>query len=163
MLKGGDFESCKKQFGLFQDHKGVWRCRGRLGNTEAPYVVKYPILLQRTHPLTTFIVRQAHARVCQNGTKETLAETRAKYWIPSGRRFVKKTVHRCVVCKRFQGLTFNNVPPPPLPECWVKGAPAFSLTGVDFANLFMVQIDQTFQSRKVWMALITCYVTRGVH
>ena len=163
MFLGGDFESCKKQFGLFQDSKGVWRCRGRLGNIEAPYAVKYPILILKAHPLAMLIVRQAHVRVCHNGPKETLAEMRAKYWIPRGRRFVREIVHQCVVCRRFEGLALKTAPSPPLPECRVREAPAFSFTGIDFAGPFMVYTDQTPQSRKVWMSLFTCYVTGAVH
>ena len=163
MFLGGDFESCKKQFGLFQDSKGVWRCRGRLGNIEAPYAVKYPILILKAHPLAMLIVRQAHVRVCHNGPKETLAEMRAKYWIPRGRRFVREIVHQCVVCRRFEGLALKTAPSPPLPECRVREAPAFSFRGIDFAGPFMVCTDQTSQSRKVWMSLFTCYVTGAVH
>ena len=69
---------------------------------EIPYAAKYPILLPRSHPLTSLIVKQAHERVCHNGVKEILAETRAKYWILSGRSFTKKMIHRCVICRRFK-------------------------------------------------------------
>ena len=43
------------------------------------------------------IVKQAHERVFHNGVKETLAETRAKYWIPSGRSLTRKIIHKCVI------------------------------------------------------------------
>ena len=69
----------------------MWRCGGRLANAEIPYAVKYPILLPKSHPLTRLIVTQAHERVFHNGVKETLAETRAKYWILRGRSFTKKS------------------------------------------------------------------------
>ena len=131
-----DLKTLTKQFNLFKDERGVWRCGGRLANTEIPYAAKYPILLPKSHPLTSLIVKQAHERVCHNGVKETLAETRAKYWLPSGRSFTKKIIHKCVICRRFEGLPFKAPQPPPLPECRVKEAPAFSYTGVDFAGLW---------------------------
>ena len=153
--KFSDLKTLTKQFNLFKDEKGVWRCGGRLANTntEIPYTVKYPILLLKTHPLTTLIVKQAHERVCHNGVRETLAETRAKYWIPSGRSFTRKIIHKCVICRRFEGLPFKAPQPPPLPECRVKEAPAFSYTGVDFAGPLVIRTFQPSQSNKVWIAL----------
>ena len=72
-------------------------------------------------------------------------------------------IHKCVTCRKFEGPPFKALQPPPLPECRVKEAPAFSYTRVDFAGPFMVRAFQCSQSNKVWMALFTCYVTRAVH
>ena len=77
-----NFELHKRQFNLFEDEKGVWRCRGRLSNVEVPYAVKNPILLPRSHPMTTLLVRETHEHVFHDGIKETLTEIRRKYWIP---------------------------------------------------------------------------------
>ena len=78
-----DLKTLTKQFNLFKDERGVWCCGGRLANTEILYASKYPILLPRSHPLTSLIVKQAHERVCHNGVKETLAETRDERREPS--------------------------------------------------------------------------------
>ena len=152
-----------KQFNLFEDEQGVWRCGGRLANSEIPYATKYPILIPKSHPITSLIARQAHERVLHNGVKETLAEIRSKFWIPSGRSFTRKIVHKCVTCKRFEGLPYQAPPPPPLPKCRVKEAPAFSYTGVDFAGPLLIRVTLSSHSTKVWIALFTCYVTRAVH
>ena len=55
------FASLKHQLNLFLDPNGLWRCGGRLGNTDVAYSTKFPILLQREHPLTSLIVKDAHA------------------------------------------------------------------------------------------------------
>ena len=157
-----DIKTLTKQFNLFKDERGMLRCGGRLANTGMPYVVKYPILLPRSHPLTGLIVKHTHERVFHNGLK-MLAETRSKYWIPSGWSFTRNVIQKCVICRRFEGLSFKAPQPPPLPECRVKEAPAFSYTGVDFAGPLMVRSIQSSQSNKVWMALFTCFVTRAVH
>ena len=81
MIKENKFELHRSQFNLFEDDKGVWRCRGRLSNVEVPYAMKNPILLPRGHPLTTQLVREAHERVFHDGIRETLTEIRRKYWI----------------------------------------------------------------------------------
>ena len=43
MAQGSDFKNHRRQFNLFKDEKGIWRCAGRLSNTEVPYAVKNPI------------------------------------------------------------------------------------------------------------------------
>ena len=158
-----DLKNLTKQFNLFKDECGVWRCGGRLANTEVPFATKFPILIPRSHYLSTLIVKQAHERVLHDGVKETLTETRSKFWIPSGRSFTRKIIHKCVTCRKFEGLPFKSPKPPPLPECRVKEVPAFSFTGVDFAGPLLVRATLTSPSTKVWISLFTCYVTRAVH
>ena len=82
---------------------------------------------------------------------------------PNGRSLTRKIIHECVICRRFEGLPFKTPQPPPLPECRVKEAPAFSYTGVDFAGPLLVRASRSSESTKVWIALFTCYVTRAVH
>lgn len=60
-----NFDLWKRQFGLFLDETGMWRCGGRLTNADLPYSTKHPVLLPRDHPLTTLIVKDAHERVQQ--------------------------------------------------------------------------------------------------
>ena len=50
---------------------------------EAPFASKHPVLLPQNHPLAMLVVREAHGRVHHNGVKETLSETRRKFWIPT--------------------------------------------------------------------------------
>ena len=152
-----------KQFNLFKDEHGVLRCGGRLANAEVPFETKYPILIPRSHYLSTLIVKQAHERVLHDGVKETLTEVRSKFWIPSGRSFTRKIIHACVTCRKFEGLPFKTPQPPPLPKCRVKEAPAFSFTGVDFAGPLLIRATLASPSTKVWISLFTCYVTRAVH
>lgn len=163
LLYQRDFKTLTRQFNLFQDEKGVWRCGGRLSNAEIPFAAKYPILLPRGHPLTVLVVKEAHERVCHDGIKETLTETRSRFWIPKGRSLTRKIIHSCVLCRRFEGRPYKPPQPPPLPICRVKEGPAFTYTGVDFAGPLMIRAYSSHQSNKVWIALFTCYVTRAVH
>ena len=158
-----NLKNLTKQFNLFRDEHGVWRCGGRLANTEVPFETKFPILIPRSHYLSTLIVKQAHERVLHDGVKETLTESRSRFWIPRGRSFTKKIIHKCVTCRRFEGLPYKAPQPPPLPECRVKEVPAFSCTGVDFAGPLLVRATLTSPATKVWVSLFTCYVTRAVH
>ena len=151
----------QRQFGLYLEDK-VWRCKGRLGNTDLPYSAKYPILLHKSYHLSLLIVRDAHNRVMHDGVKETLTEIRSKYWIIRGRQLVRMVLQRCVICRRFEGLPFNPPPPPPLPDFRVREQPAFTYAGVDFAGPLYTR-DKVANKSKVWICLYTCCAIRAVH
>ena len=158
-----DFETLRRQFGLFLDDKGLWRCGGRLQNADLPFSTKHPVLLPRKHPFTTLVVHDAHQRVGHNGVKETLTEVRQRYWVVKGRSFIRATIHRCTTCKKHEGSPFTGPPPPPLPEFRIKEDPAFTYTGVDFAGPLFVRNGSSSGSSKVWICLFTCLVTRAIH
>ena len=153
----------KRQFDLFVDESQLWRCGGRMSNSDLPLSARTPILLDKNHHLTFLIVKECHGRVMHSGVKATLTELRSKYWLVSGRQIVKKILYKCVTCRRFQGKPYCPPPPPPLPSFRVKEAQPFSFTGVDFAGPLYVRDTVASTSRKVWMCLYTCCVTRAVH
>ena len=98
-----------------------------------------------------------------NGVKETLTEVQSKFWIVKGRSLVRRLIHSCILCKRFEGASFATPPPPPLPTYRVKNDPAFTYTGVDFASPLIVRTSILSKTAKVWICLFTCLVTRAVH
>ena len=156
------FNEWKRKFGLFLDHKGIWRCGGRLDNVDLQYATKHPIFLSKHHHLAVLIVRSAHEKALHNGVKDTLTQIRAKYWIVQGRSLVKGIIQRCVVCRRFEGRPYASPAPPPLPEFRVTEAAPFSSTGVDFAGPLYIRTYGLTKSKKVWICLYTCCVTRAV-
>ena len=94
-----------------------------------------------------------------NGPKETLTELRQKYWIIRGRSLVRSIIHRCVICRRFEGPAYKPPPPPPLPIFRVKESPPFTYVGVHFAGPVIVKTDAVTQGNgKVWLCLYTCCV-----
>ena len=153
----------KRKLQLFEDSNGVWRCGGRLENADIPYNTKHPILLPGNHHYTTLLVRRSHERVFHNGTKETLTEIRAKYWIVKGRSVVKRIIHQCVICRKAEGCNYSIPEPPPLPKFRVTEEPPFTCTGVDFAGPLFVKRGPECPECKVWLCLYTCCVTRAIH
>ena len=47
LIEHSKFQCWKRQFNLFLDPSGVWRCGGRISNAELPYSAKHPILLPK--------------------------------------------------------------------------------------------------------------------
>ena len=76
------------------------------------------------------IVQDAYERVIHNGIKETLTELRSKYWIIKGRQFVRRVIHKCIICRKLEGPPYALPPPPPLPDFRVIQQPPFMYTGV---------------------------------
>ena len=162
LSKNPKFEIWRQQFGLFTDEHGTVRCKGRLSQAQLPSSTKYPILLDKSHHITSLIVRESHKRVMHGGVKSTLTELRSRYWIVQGRQFVRKLLYQCVVCRRLEGRPYGAPPPPPLPEFRVKEDPPFTYVGIDFAGPLYVKSFYSPQ-RKVWICLYTCCVTRAIH
>ena len=163
LLQDLKFPKWKSQFCLYQDECRIWRCGGRLHNADLPFSSRHPVVLPKKHTLSTLIACSAHRRVQHNGVKETLTEIRAKFWILGGRSLVRSLIHRCMVCRRFEGSPFAAPPPPPLPSFRVNESPPFVYTAVDFAGPLYLKVQGGSSSCKVWICLFTCCVTRAIH
>ena len=85
------------------NHDGLLECRGRVQG-------EYPIYLPDTHNFSQRVVEEAHKQTLHGGVGLTMANVRAKYWIPRLRRLVKKVRGKCHGCKRFQAMAYA-VPP----------------------------------------------------
>ena len=68
-----------------------------------------------------------------------------------------------MISLRFQTRPYCPPPALPLPSFWVNEARPFFYTGVDFAVPLYVRDTIASASRKVWICLYTCCVTRAVH
>ena len=117
------YECWKGQFGLFNDGEEVLRCVGRISNVDIRYETKHPVMLDRNHRATQLIIEECHERVQHNGVKETLTELRSNFWVVKGRHIVRKIIHSCAICRRFEGKSYNPPDPPPLPKSRVTEDP----------------------------------------
>ena len=162
-IREKDHEKFKKQFDLFKDKEGIWRCGGRLAKVDIPGPAKHPIFLPHDNHLTTLLVRRAHKWVLHNGVKDTLTEVRSRYWVVKGRSLVKRIVRECVICKRYEGRPCLGPPSPPLPDFRVTKEPPFTHTGVDFAGPLHIKTATADTDDKVWICPYTFSVTRAVH
>ena len=100
-----------------------------------------------------------------NGTRETLTELHANYWVTRGRQTVKRLLSKCNVCKKIQGKAYSTPPEPPLPDFRVSEDLAFSKTAVDFAGPLSVKniYDREKIFHKSYIAVFTCASTRAIH
>lgn len=165
LVSSNKFDQQRISLGLFTDDKGVYRCKGRLENAELPCQVKHPILLPPRSHLTSLIIREYHSRVMHHDVKDSLTETRCRYWITKGRQVVKAELRNRAECSRVQGRPSAAPATPDLPQFRAEKSFPFANTAVDFAGPLYVKnvFGGESKMRKVYIALFTCSSTRAVH
>ena len=135
-----NFNNLKNSLRLQKDSNDIYRSSSRISNAKSlSYDAKNPIILCRNHRLTEMIVWDAHNRIKHLGERQTLAEIRSCYWIPRGKSFVKKVLHRCITCKRLNSRPYSCPKSPNLPEVRLNDDDAFSGTGIDYLGPFILQ------------------------
>ena len=158
------FKKVEQSLGVYVDDDGLLRCRGTLGNALVPEKSKFPILLPRDSYVTDLIVRNCHQQVLHSGVNDTLNEIRSRLWITRGRQFVKKILHKCVVCRKVLGPSYKLPAPPHLPSFRVCGGPAFDNVGTDYAGpLYIKDPSDTARSIKAYIVIFACCTSRNIH
>ena len=153
LMKNVDvFEQLKQRFGLVNE-QGIYRCVGRLGNSDLNIEARKPILLPRDCKLTEMIVVECHARVHHSGVRATLTELRSRFWVPKGRQTVKKILKHCVTCKRWQGAPYGNPKTADMPNFRATEAIPFSRSGIDFAGPLNVKHPKSRDMHKIYIAV----------
>ncbi|GFT92031.1 integrase catalytic domain-containing protein [Trichonephila clavipes] len=144
----------------YLDENNLLRLTGRLLEADLCFGEKHPVILPRRCKFTELLVIREHERIGHCGVSATLTQLRKKYWIPKGRQLVKTMIRICLVCK-------NTVPNQltsksgQLPRDRITQSPPFQSVGIDFTGAILVKDNQG--TRKSYVSLFTCAVTRAVH
>jgi len=136
--KGSTIKSKIVNLSPFLDDQGLIRVGGRLQRSDVTFSRKHPILLPSRHRLTDCIIRETHEKHHHAGIQTTLYILRQKFWLTDGRNQVRKVVHSCIRCFRFNANSveykMGNLPPARLRETI-----PFSNTGIDFCGPFYIK------------------------
>ena len=108
------------------------------------------------------IIEACHQKVHHCGVRSTLAELRSRFWVPKGRKIVKKILSHCVTSKKLFGKPYREPATAALPEFRVTRAPPFSRVGIDFAGPLYAK-EASGEMKKLYIALFSYCVTRAVH
>ena len=74
-------------------------------------------------------------------------------------------LHKCTVCRKYQGEAYSNPEAPPLTILRLEDAYLFYATGIhNFGPLFVKNVlnGDSHDFYKVWVKLYTCTVSRGI-
>ncbi|GFX27926.1 integrase catalytic domain-containing protein [Trichonephila clavipes] len=94
------------------------------------------------------------------GVSATLTQLRKKYWILKSRQLVKTMIRICLVCKKYSAKPADQLSGQ-LPRDRITQSPPFQIVGIDFIGAILVKDNQG--TRKSYVSLFTCAVTRAVH
>ena len=91
------------------------------------------------------------------------------YWVPRGKSFVKKILHRCLICRKFNSRPYSYPNSPNLPNVTVNDKIAFYGTRVDYLGPLycrgiydMNSLEDDYGLFKCYVVLYICASTRGV-
>lgn len=139
-----DKSSALYQLNPVMDDQGVVRQNSRIRNAaHIAYNLRYPVLLPKTHHVTTLIIDWYH-RTYQHGNSEMVVnEIRQSYIIPNLRSLVKKTSRNCQHCRVHKSSP--QIPPmAPLPAVRLTDhVRPFSYVGVDYFGPMLVKIGRS--------------------
>ena len=121
------FEEERARLNLQPNEEGVLECCGRIQG-------EFPIYLPDTSLFSQKLVADAHKKTLHGGVGYTMTNVRNTYWIPRLRRLVKKVIHKCNGCKRFQVKPLPDPPVADLLEDRTKREVLFQTIGVDYAG-----------------------------
>ena len=151
----------------FMDSSGLLRVGGRLKHSSIPFDCKYPVLLPPKHPATNLILKYCHRRVNHQGRHITAGEVRRSgFHVLHGRAAVKQLISSCVYCRKLRGEPEGQLMAD-LPKDRLEEIPLFSNVGTDVFGHFHISHGKTTRAspgtRKVYVAIFVCLVSRAVH
>ncbi|GFW43001.1 integrase catalytic domain-containing protein [Trichonephila clavipes] len=144
----------------YLDENNLLRLTGRLLEADLCFGERHPVILPRRCKFTELLVIREHERIGHCGVSATLTQLRKKYWVPKGRQLVKTMIRICLVCKKYSAKPADQLSGQ-LPRDRITQSPPFQSVGIDFTGAILVKDNQG--TRKSYVSLFTCAVTRAVH
>ena len=93
LRKQDNFYPLKRTLNIVEDENKMFRCIGRLENSDLDESARKPLILPKEHELTRLIIKDCYIKVHHSGLRESLVELRSRYWVPKGRQVVKKQIN----------------------------------------------------------------------
>uniref|UniRef100_A0A914PPY8 Integrase catalytic domain-containing protein n=1 Tax=Panagrolaimus davidi TaxID=227884 RepID=A0A914PPY8_9BILA len=146
-----------KQLKLMKDEYGIYRTHCRFDHAEL--LNAHPIWIPKKSSIAKLICMDAHRNLQHAGVPHTLSSIRQKYWIPSGRATVMKSIKRCPECKYWKSKPFSLPNMPQLPAARINRSKPFESVGTDYCGPFKIKGKE----EKAWIILFTCFSTRLLH
>ncbi|GFX70254.1 integrase catalytic domain-containing protein [Trichonephila clavipes] len=122
----------------YLDENNLLRLTGRLLEADLCFGEKHPVILPRRCKFTELLVIREHERIGHCGVSATLSQLRKN-----------------IGAKPADQLSGQ------LPRDRITQSPPFQIAGIDFTGAILVKDNQG--TRKSYVSLFTCAVTRAVH
>ncbi|XP_055918520.1 uncharacterized protein LOC129950616 [Eupeodes corollae] len=149
----------------FLDDIGLLRVGGRICNAVNVYfILKHPIILPKGHPVSIWILQDAHIKFLHAGVSELFSLVRQEFCIFGCRNHIRKIVHGCMACFRQRKATTTQLMGN-LPSSRLSPSFAFDRTGCDYAGPITLRIARGRNPKytKGYFALFVCMATKALH
>ena len=137
----------------FLDDKGCLRVGGRLRHAPLPFEQKHPLIISHRNIIARRLIEYEHLRLLHAGPQLVLASVRTRYWITSGKGFVKGILRDCVKCFRANPSPLSYIMGV-LPKSRVTPSRPFFISGVDYAGPFFIR--ERSRSKTIIKSYIYC-------
>ena len=136
---------------------------GRLQFAQIPEEAKHQIIIPYNDPVIEKLILDIHVRASHAGPETTLAVLRQRFWLPRGRREVKRVLKKCLTCKHWNTQPCQQKMAP-LPVERVMIAPPFTNIGLDFTGPLHLKVaGNQSTTTKAYVCIFICEDTRAVH
>ena len=110
---------------------GTLRVGGRLEHSNMNIDAKHQYILPKDHPVSQLIIRHFHDVAGHSGREYVLGLVRRRFWIIHANSSVRKTLAKCVKCRKIQG-NVGQQKMADLPEDRLTpDKPPFTFVGID--------------------------------
>jgi len=149
------------QLNLFLDRDNIIRVKNKFRNLNAPFSVKFPVLLAKDSPLTKCIILEFHAKYKHAGVYKLLSLLRREFHIINGFVTIKKLIKTCVVCRKLYGRPAklnqgdyknSRINPSQVP---------YRDIAIDHTSAFKVKSEDNVV--KCYVLIVTCMFSRAVN
>ena len=140
---------------------GILRVGGRLNRSAMQEESKHPVILAKDSHITPLILRSVHEELGHSGRNHVLSKVRQKYWILRSHAAIRRTLSRCVTCRRQRGKTESQIMADLPRERLIPDEPPFTRVGVDYFGPFEIKRGRTIIKR--YGVVFTCLVVRAIH
>lgn len=139
--------------------EGILRVGDRLGRAAMPDDAKHPAVLARELHISNLILQSIHQQTGHGGRNHMLSELRQRFWIPGASTAIRRTLSKCVVCRRLNAAPgYQRMAD--LPQDRVSpDEPPFTRVGVDFFGPFEVKRGRATMKR--YGVIFTCLAVRA--
>lgn len=142
------------------DDNGILRVGGRLSYANLSETIKHPIIMPKSHPFTSLLVKNAHEANMHMGTDWVHHYLRQTYWILSSRQLIRVVLRKCVTCAKVQGPRAQQQMAQ-LPYSRVRPHPPFAHVGVDYTG--KITIKSAKKGEVSYIVVFSCLTTRAIH
>lgn len=150
------------QYRPFIGTDGLMRQFSRAQHADIPYDMKFPVILNSSHPLAEFMVSCFHRANYHCLDQNVIADLNERCRMLHARRCLKSVKAKCQECIRFKAMPKHPFMGDLHPSRVDYTSPPFTNTGLDLFGYYMTRIGRG-QPKKRYAIIFTCLTYRAVH